>query len=90
MRCNAEWLGGCNNATGEQGLPHCLYGTLVHLRRPGQFHHRHGVEFARGPTSYPAANIDRLRGVRTEQIREVLGNCPYEEVVHRDNLVVIV
>src|SRR5262245_58748265 len=49
-----------------------------------------GVEFARGLTNYPAAVVDRLRGVRTERIREVLGSCPYEEVVHRDNLVVIV
>jgi glutamate 5-kinase len=48
-----------------------------------------GVEFARGLTNYPAAAVDKVRGVRTEQIREVLGTCPYEEVVHRDNLVVI-
>ena len=49
-----------------------------------------GVEFARGLTNYAAAAVDRLRGVRTEQpIRGVLGSCPYAEVVHRDNLVVI-
>ncbi|MFO0878519.1 MAG: glutamate 5-kinase [Gemmataceae bacterium] len=48
-----------------------------------------GVEFARGLTNYPASAVDRLRGVRTEQIRDVLGSCPYEEVIHRDNLVVI-
>lgn len=49
-----------------------------------------GVEFARGLTNYPAAVVDRLRGVRTERIPETLGSCPYEEVIHRDNLVVIV
>jgi glutamate 5-kinase len=48
-----------------------------------------GAEFARGLTNYASAAIDKLRGVRTERIREVLGTCPYEEVVHRDNLVVI-
>ena len=48
-----------------------------------------GVEFARGLTNYPSATIERVRGVRTERIAEVLGACPYEEVVHRDNLVVI-
>src|SRR5262249_20955826 len=48
-----------------------------------------GVEFARGLTNYPAATADRLRGLRTEQVREALGSVPYEEVVHRDNLVVI-
>jgi glutamate 5-kinase len=48
-----------------------------------------GVEFARGLTNYAAAAADRLRGLRSEQIREVVGTFPYEEVVHRDNLVVI-
>jgi glutamate 5-kinase len=49
-----------------------------------------GVEFARGLTNYASATADRLRGLRTDQIREVLGSCPYEEIVHRDNLVVVV
>jgi glutamate 5-kinase len=48
-----------------------------------------GVEFARGLTNYASATADRLRGLRSEQIREVVGTVPYEEVVHRDNLVVI-
>ena len=47
-----------------------------------------GVEFARGLTNYPSAAIDRLRGLRSEQIRATLAECPYEEVVHKDNLVV--
>jgi glutamate 5-kinase len=47
-----------------------------------------GVEFARGLTNYPSAAVDRLRGLRSEQIRQTLGECPYEEVVHKDNLVV--
>ena len=49
-----------------------------------------GVEFARGLTNYSSAAADRLRGLRTEQIREALGELPYEEMVHRDNLVVVV
>jgi glutamate 5-kinase len=49
-----------------------------------------GVEFARGLTNYPSATVDRLRGLRSDQIRETLGECPYEEVVHKDNLVVTV
>jgi glutamate 5-kinase len=49
-----------------------------------------GVEFARGLTNYSAADADRLRGLRTEQIRDAGRTFPYEEVVHRDNLVVIV
>lgn len=48
-----------------------------------------GEEFGRGLTNYAAATVDRVRGLRTEQMQEVLGACPYEEVVHRDNLVVV-
>jgi len=49
-----------------------------------------GGEFARGLTNYSAADLARIRGLRTEQIAEVLGALPYEEVVHRDNLVIVV
>ncbi|HYT87489.1 MAG TPA: glutamate 5-kinase [Gemmataceae bacterium] len=49
-----------------------------------------GVEFARGLTNYSAADAERILGLRTERIGEVLGAVPYEEIVHRDNLVVIV
>ena len=49
-----------------------------------------GTEFARGLTNYSAADAKRICGLRTEQIAEVLGALPYEEVVHRDNLVVII
>ncbi len=49
-----------------------------------------GTEFARGLTNYSAADAGRICGLRTERIGEVLGTVPYEEIVHRDNLVVIV
>ena len=49
-----------------------------------------GVEFARGLSNYSATDAGRICGLRTEQIEEVLGALPYEEVVHRDNLVVII
>lgn len=49
-----------------------------------------GVEFARGLTNYSAGDADRIRGLRTEQIAEVLGTVPYEEIIHRDNLVITV
>ncbi len=47
-----------------------------------------GVEFARGLSNYSAADVERIRGLRTDQIGEALGALPYDEVVHRDNLVV--
>ena len=49
-----------------------------------------GAEFARGLTNYTSHDAQRILGLRTEQIAEVLGALPYEELVHRDNLVVIV
>jgi len=35
------------------------------------------------------ADAEKIRGLRTEQVAEVLGTLPYEEMVHRDNLVVL-
>jgi glutamate 5-kinase len=48
-----------------------------------------GAEFARGLTNYSSTDAARICGLRTEQISDVLGGLPYEEVIHRDNLVVI-
>jgi glutamate 5-kinase len=49
-----------------------------------------GTEFARGLTNYSAADAKRICGLRTEQIGKLLGTLTYDEVVHRDNLVVII
>ncbi len=49
-----------------------------------------GAEFARGLTNYSSDDAAKICGLRTEQIADVLGKVPYEEVIHRDNLVVIV
>jgi glutamate 5-kinase len=45
-----------------------------------------GTEFARGLTNYNASEIRQIRGCRSERIAEILGHCPYDEVIHRDNL----
>jgi glutamate 5-kinase len=49
-----------------------------------------GREFARGLTNYATSDARRIRGLRTQQAREALGTALYDEVVHRDNLVLIV
>jgi glutamate 5-kinase len=49
-----------------------------------------GQEFARGLTNYATADASRIRGLRTHEARQALGATVYDEVVHRDNLVVIV
>jgi glutamate 5-kinase len=48
-----------------------------------------GAEYARGLVNYTAADADRIRGLRTDQIASALGSAPYEEMVHRDNLVIL-
>ncbi|MBN2473282.1 MAG: glutamate 5-kinase [Pirellulales bacterium] len=57
-------------------------GDVVALQGPD------GVEFARGLTNYGTDDIRRIKGLRTDQIAQALGHCPYDEVVHRDNMVI--
>ena len=45
-----------------------------------------GQEFARGLTNYSLAEVAKIKGLRTEKIAAALGHCPYDEVVHRDNM----
>jgi glutamate 5-kinase len=51
---------------------------------------RSGCEFARGLTNYATPDANRIRGLRTHEAREALGVAAYDEVVHRDNLALIV
>jgi glutamate 5-kinase len=50
---------------------------------------RLGTEFARGLTNYSTADANRIRGMRTPEARNSLGLAAYDEVVHRDNLLVL-
>ena len=47
-----------------------------------------GDEFARGLSNYTSDDIQRIKGLKSTQISAVLGLCPYEEIIHRDNIVV--
>jgi glutamate 5-kinase len=48
-----------------------------------------GVEFARGIIACDTHDAALVRGHRTEQIRQLLGRSDLQELVHRDNLVII-
>ena len=48
-----------------------------------------GKAIARGLTNYTSDELQRIRGLSSREIIEVLGHVPYEEVVHRDNLLVL-
>ncbi len=47
-----------------------------------------GQEFARGLTNYDAPLASSIAGKRTAEVKQILGDVPYVEVIHRDNLVV--
>ncbi len=48
-----------------------------------------GELVARGLTNYSSEEIDRIKGLRTDRIEKELGHKDYDEVIHRDNLVVV-
>jgi len=45
--------------------------------------------FARGLAKYSSADLDRIKGLKTSQIEAVLGHKDYDEVIHRDDLVIL-
>lgn len=44
-------------------------------------------EIGRGITSYSSVEVDLIKGVQTKEISRILGHKDYDEVVHRNNLV---
>jgi glutamate 5-kinase len=48
-----------------------------------------GVEFARGLVHYEAGEIRRILGAKTADIENILGYKYLDEVIHRDNLVLL-
>lgn len=48
-----------------------------------------GKEFARGLTNYDVASVTQIARRRSEEIDAILGDVPYAEVIHRDNLCVV-
>ena len=48
-----------------------------------------GNEVARGLVNYAAAEADKIKGMPSGRIRDVLGYMDEEELIHRDNLVLV-
>ncbi len=57
-------------------------GAIVTLIAPD------GIELARGLTNFGSRDAAAIAGKRSDQIESLLGDLPYSEVIHRDNLVV--
>ncbi len=49
-----------------------------------------GAEIARGLTNYTSDEVRRIKGHHSGEIREILGYTHSQEVIHRDNLVLMV
>ncbi len=49
-----------------------------------------GREVARGLCNFSSEELEKIRGLNTRRIPEILGaEAIFDEVVHRDNLVVV-
>jgi glutamate 5-kinase len=48
-----------------------------------------GQEFARGVVNFDAAELRKIRGAKTQEIEQRLGYKSFDEVIHRDNLVIL-
>lgn len=49
-----------------------------------------GRELGRGMVNYASEELERIKGRHSEEIASILGAKPYDEVIHRDNLAVLV
>jgi glutamate 5-kinase len=54
---------------------------------PVQFINADGTILGNGLVNYSAGDIRKIKGLKTGQIAACLGEKPYDEVIHRDNLV---
>jgi glutamate 5-kinase len=48
-----------------------------------------GREFARGLVNYSAHELNQIKGLHTSKIEKILGYKAYDEIIHRDDLVVL-
>ena len=46
-------------------------------------------EFARGLTNYSSSELSKIKGLKTDRIKDVLGEKREDEVIHKDNLVIL-
>jgi glutamate 5-kinase len=47
-----------------------------------------GKAFAKGLVNFNSADIQKIQGLKTAKIEQVLGHKDYDEVIHRDNMAV--
>lgn len=50
---------------------------------------KEGLEFARGLTAYGSRDINKIKGLKTSQVKEALGHGSHTEVINRDDMVIL-
>ena len=58
-------------------------GTLVNVKS------EQGILIARGLVDYSSERLEKIKGHKSSEIEKILGFKDYEEVIHRDNMVVL-
>ncbi len=48
-----------------------------------------GKEFAKGLVNLSSQALEKIKGRKTKEVQEILGGTEYEEIIHRDNLVIL-
>lgn len=48
-----------------------------------------GKEFAKGLTNFSSGTLRRIKGMKSSEVSQTIGQQEYEEVIHRDNLVLL-
>jgi glutamate 5-kinase len=47
------------------------------------------VVIGKGISNYSSEQVKKIKGLQTKEIEKILGTCPYDSVIHRDNLVLV-
>ncbi len=55
---------------------------------PVEFQNQRNESLGIGLVNYSSADIDKIKGLRSNRIKQVLGHKSYDEVIHRDNLAI--
>jgi len=69
--------------------PRAWWTSRATSRRRGGGARGDGREFARGLVNFDAGELRRIRGAKTRDIVTRLGYKSFDEVIHRDNLVIL-
>ena len=56
---------------------------------PVQCRNAENEVIAAGLTNYSSANIEKIKGCRSSEIINILGFTDSDEIIHRDNLVLL-